>query len=327
MFADACCIATKALVTNHHHHAKKHCSSILFPFSLLRLLLARRLMDLNLTPTLPADLERRIFEVASLAWPRSIARFLLVAWRVKTWVEPLLYRIIIVHDARAYLRDKSRNGTHPLAIESSVLLSIIQAKGPQFFKDAVRHLLLGSHNLDETDEAYVLSACSNVENLWLSAQSYATLPQIDMPFKRLHCRLNTLFEPQPIDITHQLFALVTHLEVFDLPARGDVDVWAAVTHLPRLTHLAFNDEVYLPVCSALLQTSTSLQVLVLMLDHRGQMDTERWKDWDVMDVRFVAMVCDEAVEDWIVGAHTGADYWSRAEEFIAKRKFSIKSQR
>ncbi|KAJ7670012.1 hypothetical protein DFH06DRAFT_1468718 [Mycena polygramma] len=279
-------------------------------------------MDRNLTPTLPADLERRIFEVASLAWPRSITRFLLVAWRVKIWVEPLLYRIVIVHDARAYLRDKSKDGAHPFAIESSVLLSLIRAKGPPFFKNAVRHLLLGSHNLDEADEAYVLSACSNVENLWLSTQSYATLSQMDMPFKRLHCRLNTLFEPQPIDFTHQLFASMTHLEVFDLSARLVVDVWAALTHLPHLTHLAFNDDHYLPVCSALLRTWTSLQVLALMLYNRAQMDTERWKDWDVVDVRFVAMVCDEAVEDWIAGAHTGADYWSRAEDSIAKRKSS-----
>ncbi|KAJ6476743.1 hypothetical protein C8R47DRAFT_1220225 [Mycena vitilis] len=278
-------------------------------------------MDLaKLTPKLPADLERQIFEVASLVWPRSIPRFLLVAWRVNTWVEPLLYRIFIVHDARAYLRDKSRDGAGPLAIESSALRSLIHAQGPRFFKAAVRHLLLGSHTLDETEEAYLLSTCSKVENLWCSAQTYATLAQIDMPLKRLHCRLNTLFEPKPIDFTHQLFASMTHLEVFDLPVRLDVDVWAAVTHLPCLTHLAFNDDHYLPVCRVVLQTSSALQVLALMVHNRAQTDAERWKGWNLMDVRFVAMVCDEAVEDWIAGAHTGADYWSRAEEFIAKRK-------
>ncbi|KAJ6463153.1 hypothetical protein C8R47DRAFT_1225270 [Mycena vitilis] len=197
-------------------------------------------MDLaKLTPKLPADLERQIFEVASLVWPRSIPRFLLVAWRVNTWVEPLLYRIFIMHDARAP--------------------SVLQSRS---------HLLLGSHTLDETEEAYLLSACSKVENLWLSAQTFTTLLQIDMPLNRLHCRLNTLFEPKPTDFTHQLFASMTHLEVFDLPVR--YDVWATVTHLPCLTHLAFND------------------VLALMLYNRAQMETQHWKECDVMDVRFVA---------------------------------------
>ncbi|KAJ6476755.1 hypothetical protein C8R47DRAFT_1220237 [Mycena vitilis] len=83
----------------------------------------------TLPPVLPAELEREIFEVASLSWPRSIPRFMLVAWRVYAWVEPLLYRVVIVDD-----RDKSSPGTHPLAIKSSILLSLIDTKPSSFFK-------------------------------------------------------------------------------------------------------------------------------------------------------------------------------------------------
>ncbi|KAJ6463149.1 hypothetical protein C8R47DRAFT_1202082 [Mycena vitilis] len=34
------------------------------------------------------------------------------------------------------------------------------------------------------------------------------------------------------------------------------------------------------------------------------------------DVRFVSMVSD----DWVMGALAGVDYWTRAEDFIAKRR-------
>jgi hypothetical protein len=37
-------------------------------------------------PALPADLERAIFEIAAHARPVSIPTFMLVAWRVKTWL-------------------------------------------------------------------------------------------------------------------------------------------------------------------------------------------------------------------------------------------------
>ncbi|KAJ7670042.1 hypothetical protein DFH06DRAFT_160064 [Mycena polygramma] len=274
--------------------------------------------------TLPADLERQIFEVAALSWPCSIPMFMLVAGRVRIWVEPLLYRTLMVYGSHGVMPDKFK-GTHPVGIGISVLLPILHAKGPSFFNAAVRHRIWASHYIGATDEADLLSACSNVENPWLSGISGATVPQLNMPLKRLHCRLKTLFGPNPIDFAHQLFASLTHLEVYDVPDRVDIEVWAALTQLPHLTHLALNDAVYLPMCIALLQASTSLQVLIFWLCN-GEMGKGLWENYDGIDVRLVALLCPDCVEDWIMGALTGADYWSRAEDFIAvgrSRLFAI----
>ncbi|KAJ7887662.1 hypothetical protein B0H14DRAFT_3430691 [Mycena olivaceomarginata] len=60
------------------------------------------------SPMLPAELEREVFEICSLSRPVSIPTLMLIAKRVKEWIEPLLYRV----------------------------------KPPKFFHDTARHLLL-----------------------------------------------------------------------------------------------------------------------------------------------------------------------------------------
>ncbi|KAJ7670014.1 hypothetical protein DFH06DRAFT_1293932 [Mycena polygramma] len=271
-------------------------------------------MEATIPPVLPAELERLIFEVAALS------STLMATFHPETWVEPLLYRILVVHDARPDFRDNSNKFAHPLAIKASVLLSLIHSKPPTFFKDYVRHLFLGG-TLLPTGEADILSACSNVEDLWWIAASAGTVPQIHMPLKRLHCTFNTMFSSPEVPFT-QLFASMTHLEIFDLP--GSQEVHQTLTHLPQLTHLAFNYPDCLPLFLSLLRKCTSLQVLVLLLGTGLVM--VRVKEYCTLelaqDVRFVTMIHDyaTALEDWIMAAHTGVDYWSRAEEFIAKRK-------
>ncbi|KAJ6476747.1 hypothetical protein C8R47DRAFT_1141340 [Mycena vitilis] len=276
----------------------------------------------TLPPVLPAELEREIFEVASLSWPRSIPRFMLVAWRVYAWVEPLLYRVVIVDD-----RDKSSPGTHPLAIKSSILLSLIDTKPSSFFKDNVRHLLLFSHGMAAKAEADVLAACSNVEDLWWSSRAHASVSLIKMPLKRLHCRLNHVFDFR-IHFGHGVFTSVTHLEIFDKiqPEGGTMEVWGAMTRLPHLTHLAFNDTAYLPMCLVLLPTWDSLQVLAILLYYWAYRNPVLLEECGVaelaQDARLVTMSSDsdKSLEDWIMGAYAGVDYWSRAEEFIAKQR-------
>ncbi|KAJ6574571.1 hypothetical protein B0H19DRAFT_1124825 [Mycena capillaripes] len=273
-------------------------------------------IDATPLPALPAELERLIFEVAATSWPRSILRFMLVAWRVKIWVEPLLYRTIIVADHRPDLRPKFRKDSGPFAIESSTLNSLIHSKPPSFFKYSVRQLYLSQ--LDPETEAVVLDACSNVENFWLSAQTSATVLRLNMPLKRLHCSLKALFGPDQIDFS-RLFTSITHLEIFDVPTNIEDEVWSALTRLPHLTHLAFNNDDYLPLCLTLLQTWEALQALVVLVYDRDGGLPEVDDDL-AQHPRFVLMVCQWYLEDWMRGAHTGDDYWSRADNFIAKRK-------
>ncbi|KAJ7741701.1 hypothetical protein B0H16DRAFT_1564897 [Mycena metata] len=48
------------------------------------------------SPVLPPELERIIFEMAALLRPTNIPNLMRTAWRVKNWVEPLLYRTVFI---------------------------------------------------------------------------------------------------------------------------------------------------------------------------------------------------------------------------------------
>jgi hypothetical protein len=41
---------------------------------------------MTVPPALPIELECTIFEIAAVSWPRLVPKFMLVAWRVKTWL-------------------------------------------------------------------------------------------------------------------------------------------------------------------------------------------------------------------------------------------------
>ncbi|KAJ7241571.1 hypothetical protein C8J57DRAFT_1526720 [Mycena rebaudengoi] len=52
-------------------------------------------MDSNISPSLPFDLEREIFEMAANRYPETIPALLLVAQRVLQWIEPIFYRTLV----------------------------------------------------------------------------------------------------------------------------------------------------------------------------------------------------------------------------------------
>ncbi|KAF7377246.1 hypothetical protein MSAN_00144900 [Mycena sanguinolenta] len=77
---------------------------------------------------------------------------------------------------------------------------------------------------------------------------------------------------------------------------------------------------------ALLPNWQTLRVLVLLLssDRDAKTIGALLDEYNVaeltQDPRFVVVVCSEYCEDWVKGVQTGDDYWSRAEDHIAKRK-------
>jgi hypothetical protein len=173
------------------------------------------------------------------------------------------------------------------------------------------------------DANTILSACRSVENLWISTADRDLLPLLeDLPLKQLSCNLKALFRPQPIDFTHKLFSMITHLEVFGVSDMSgfdspDHDKWRGLAHIPHLTNLSFNDDGIVGVWPALLRTCKSLRVLVvLQATIAGHPDEQEL----AKDPRFVAMGCEFETKDWRMGAHTGIDYWSRAEDLVAKRR-------
>ncbi|KAJ6571193.1 hypothetical protein B0H19DRAFT_1372372 [Mycena capillaripes] len=62
-------------------------------------------MDLELKstsfdePRLLPELEREIFEIAAVSRPMSISTLMLIAGRISDWVEPPLYRVVIITES------------------------------------------------------------------------------------------------------------------------------------------------------------------------------------------------------------------------------------
>ncbi|KAJ6564383.1 hypothetical protein B0H19DRAFT_1140923 [Mycena capillaripes] len=218
-----------------------------------------------------------------------------------------------------------RNRNHPLAIQSGVLISLMNARESLFFKHSVRNLLLSQRPAQE--EAVILSACSGIQNLWTTSEraSWPLLPRLDhLQLKRLHCTLESIFDSDmAFTFNHSLFARITHLEIFDAPNAVEPQIWCGLAHIPHLSHLAFNSTDFISICRSLLRTCESLRLLCIILSRRpddignaGDRALSELKE----DPRFVMMACYPYIEDWIDGAHRGCDCWSRAEDFMAKRK-------
>ncbi|KAJ7735677.1 hypothetical protein B0H14DRAFT_2639124 [Mycena olivaceomarginata] len=79
----------------------------------------------------------------------------------------------------------------------------------------------------------------------------------------------------------------------------------------HLTHLAFNSENYLEMCIRFLPKWEDLEALVVLLQENiGKKLLERY------GVPQLAL----ELRLFVIGVIQGHDYWSQAEDFIAKRK-------
>ncbi|KAJ6482760.1 hypothetical protein C8R45DRAFT_1215448 [Mycena sanguinolenta] len=137
----------------------------------------------------PVELEHVIFEMAAFSWPGLMPRLLLVASRVKIWLEPLLYRTIVVN--RSIFVQRERDDSRPSTIHVHALLSLVQSRPATFFRDSTRHLCV-NRDLAEEGPA-ILSACSEIESLWMRGQTSAPrILELDLRLKRLHCPLNRI---------------------------------------------------------------------------------------------------------------------------------------
>ncbi|KAJ7131403.1 hypothetical protein C8R44DRAFT_774785 [Mycena epipterygia] len=273
----------------------------------------------TLPPLLPPELERVIFGLAAHFWPLSIPTLMLVAWRVKEWVEPLLYRTITFRDGEL---DMGMEGHPTVHEDGKAFVALLKSRPASFFRDAVRHVLLTSNTPRDVAE-FVLSVCSGVENLWILVYEDLHDPLLPLMghlfLKQLYCNLQRVFGSAPIDFTHNLFSQMTHLELFDIPD-SDPQFWSGIVLIPHLTHLAFNDLGFLPMGPTLLRTCSSLRLLILLSPLRAYVTNHPQIEELAKDGRFVLLFCPRYFEDWQMGAHTGIDYWSRAEDFVAKRR-------
>ncbi|KAJ7174144.1 hypothetical protein C8R43DRAFT_636449 [Mycena crocata] len=267
-------------------------------------------------PLLPMDLEREIFEFAAFSHPQGIPRLALVAWRVKAWVEPILYKSLCVTGATV----SSVNSTHR-RITLDAFNEAIQLKPPSFFHDYVHHLCIALH---EAHPRAVLATCDGVVDLALfhsSAESWLLPFLAKMPLARLSTSLDGLFTGS-VDFGHPIFSRLTHLDVHDSMGSNDREDWAiGIPQIPHLTHLSFLDTHRPPFIQTVLAGCRLLKALILVYsDIPAYGMEEEGLEYFANDTRSVVVVVQKYLEDWEVGADGGEDYWVKADEFIRKRQ-------
>ncbi|KAJ7044395.1 hypothetical protein C8F04DRAFT_942311 [Mycena alexandri] len=183
------------------------------------------------------DLERLIFELAALSRPLWIPTLMLVARRVKYWVEPLLYRVVFVASERQI--HKLRAYGFP-AITTD--LAAIVHKPPQFFANAV-HSLNFDHIPAISHFVISLGACTGLTKLVLSVspgpQGLHALSRLNH-LRRLELVADgiDLLDEDPVPV----FPCLTHLELMVPEDRSDESDYSDLEKLPRLfprlTHFA-----------------------------------------------------------------------------------------
>ncbi|KAJ7628226.1 hypothetical protein DFH06DRAFT_1226555 [Mycena polygramma] len=285
--------------------------------------------DPDLESLLPPELEQLIFEIAALSRPVTIPRLMLVAQRVRAWVEPLLYRVICVSD------------TPPIEgfprFTMDILENALKQKPASFFAGAVRRVFVGFTG-DLFNPGFFpqirsfLGACTGITSLYMAdlyLPPYRMLEYVaPMPLRRLAVKPTALFDDS-FYFKDPAFRRLTHLHlIWNLRffAGGDPEQWKKLASLPHLTHFAFESSNTRALIYPALQACPRLECCILLRPPGADMDPAVWLP-ESGDVRFVAATAPDAQVDWQRGAVGPDDMWTRAEAVIAERRAAIVAAR
>ncbi|TFK58076.1 hypothetical protein BDN72DRAFT_907110 [Pluteus cervinus] len=109
------------------------------------------------TPRFGPEIERQIFTQAAYASVYTASRLVLVADHVREWVEPILYRIVAIHEKFFWPPIESLDPSYPQA-----LISTLRKHGRH-----VRHLLLNDTPTFPQEINSCLELCPDVVDLAL----------------------------------------------------------------------------------------------------------------------------------------------------------------
>ncbi|KAK7051870.1 hypothetical protein R3P38DRAFT_2684516 [Favolaschia claudopus] len=267
----------------------------------------------EIDPFLPIELERIIFQLCAQSLPVFTPQLMLVARRVKEWVEPFLYRVICIG------LDSAAPG-FPL-FTPDTFTCMMTRKSPKFLRSAVRHFMVEDGS--EYPVRELLNICTEIEDLWLPLQDGSYVPIIQvLPLRRLGIDFRQFLR---LPLTCRALSGLTHLAFTDslTETPGEYDAaCAAFLALPKLTHLSFDGGIHSQFIreriGQILESLPSLHVVVAFAYHIFDFTGNR--RIATTDPRFVAFLRPDFSLDWHAGARGGADYWTDAENSVAKRR-------
>ncbi|KAJ7124126.1 hypothetical protein C8R43DRAFT_958810 [Mycena crocata] len=265
-------------------------------------------------PTLPPELERRIFELATHLYPQEAPTLLRIARRVFHWIGPLLYNVVKLGPGRAF-------PSLPTNLKSAYSLH-----------NAVRHVMLADvHAWRQTGTGTGPEIAARSLRLFKGLEDFTALGAVrpinlleifsGIQLRRLSMDLEGLFNFKAIDLTLPLFSTLTHLDVFDKDYPEDGRKWADLATLPNLTHLCFQDWVSGAMLRMILSTCARLHVFVNRWSHRRAPAARSVAARPpVTDPRFVMLFVGDYSAEWEIGARGGEDFWVRASRFLAQKR-------
>ncbi|KAJ7673641.1 hypothetical protein DFH06DRAFT_1318784 [Mycena polygramma] len=240
-------------------------------------------------PRLPPELERLVFEFAALARWSEIPKLMLVAWRVKDWIEPLLYRVIFL-TAQWTPLEAQLSGYPTVPIDA--LLTAVSKKSDAFLDSAVHHIFFDfeyatKDQLPVSAMNLLLARCPHVASLFGPDISIHH-PYDFRCLRRPALDLSTVLPHITGAFTVPYFRSVTHLELLN-------DDWE-------------DDDDDDPDLGFRFWTELNL----------GNLTNQSAYFSD--DDRFVLVRQTYWRVDWLRGADGGEEFWALADEFIAARR-------
>ncbi|KAF8899529.1 hypothetical protein CPB84DRAFT_1780541 [Gymnopilus junonius] len=284
-------------------------------------------------PTLPPELQCKIFEITASFSPKYALCLMLVARKVKEWIEPFLYHSIVF--SRSF-------ENYPPIYKGRDQWKATRA--PLFDKATphARHVLIESSRLDKSAE--ILQHAPNVESLALwslpliieSQRPLLPIIQSLTKLTRISASPYQLMKTKGVSFVfdHAAFVNLTHFGI--LCMEEDICEWAAwaeLALLPKLTHLSV-DYSNPNFVEDVLSGCTGLKLFVVfyedrrkVLDRAAEREEEgvrhpRHPDVGVMlDKRVVQIpeIHDHWVEEWERNVRGQESFWKRAERIQRMR--------
>ncbi|KAJ2932326.1 hypothetical protein H1R20_g4733, partial [Candolleomyces eurysporus] len=306
---------------------------------------------------LPEDVGQLVFELTAELDQETGRSCALVSRKVNTWVEPILYRTLIIQYPGQLEKlceiVEDINGADPNSTKSA-----------DFFASHVKAILITESC--HTNLLSILKACHNVEilALWGTSSEYDSEgpAQSNKDLRDFHDFLaSPELSPRWISIgsdilpinkvrfSYPIFQNVTHAELVWGSRNGDSDEvqWDTLRYLPFLTHFSVFSSLHIRGCGRWVQETVdlcprSLRVFILwiypasFLSHTSEEfeGVKGIQDGDIdsravvaymgnslptpCDLHPILRSYDDGVRD-CAGVPVGKDFWTLAEEFIEER--------
>ncbi|KAJ7185902.1 hypothetical protein C8R46DRAFT_1062033 [Mycena filopes] len=290
------------------------------------------------TLDLPVELEREIFETAARADIGTALRLAVVARRVQTWVEPIIYsHVVVAHSPEvARTTQQSRTilaGRIARANASKKTAKLTQAprfirtipfRPASFFSRHVKSLHVG--NLSEPELFAVLSVCTGISELgWWGAAVGAPVAAALQTLALRRLSVDQSFDFTRLKDTPRMYSTLTHLDLALHDSHHIIQ--PAVPLLARftaLTHFSVAHGVLPPPswCAEILNACPRLKILLRFSDSLFFEELAGVRPRHA-DPRVVVMI--QPVGSWTTRwVH---DAWPLAEDIVRERHAHAAAER